>query len=103
MSATTIKEELAPLIEEVIRNITSNEFTTYAFMTAFARFQEKAYVKALHANLDHPAGPFGAVKEILEKLLEEGGKASKLRDGARDMDMFGLPSVTILWQRKLGD
>lgn len=95
-----VKTELAPLIDEVIASINSNEFTTYAFMTAFARFQEQAYVRALYAHLDHPAGPFAAVRELLEALLDESGHASKLRDGARDMDMFGLPGVTILWQRK---
>ncbi len=94
------KEDLAPLIENVISGMSSNEFTTYAFMTAFARFQEKAYVKALHENIDHALGPFNAVKEILEQLLDETEKASKLRDGARDMDMFGLPGITVLWQRK---
>jgi|GEM_PF-3720128 len=94
------KEDLAPLIDDAVSSMPSNEFTTYAFMVTFSRFHEKAYVKALHENLDHPAGPFGAVKEILEKLLEDNEKASKLKDGARDMDYFGLPGTTILWQRK---
>jgi hypothetical protein len=94
------KDDLAPLIESVITSMSSNEFTTYAFMQGVARFQEKAYVKALYEHIDHPAGPFNAVKDILEQLLSAHEKASKLRDGARDMDMFGLPGVTTLWQRK---
>lgn len=94
------KDDLRPLIENVISSMSSNEFTTYAFMTAFARYQEKAYVQALHENLNHALGPFNALKELLEELLGETDKASKLRDGARDMDMFGLPGTTILWQRK---
>ena len=96
------RDELKPLIDDVVQRMNSNEFTTYAFMITFARFQEKAYVTALYEHLNHPAGPFGAVRELLEKLLEESPKASKLKDGARDMDMFGLPGTTILWQRKTG-
>lgn len=95
------KDDLAPLIEDIVKNMTSNEFTSYDFMMAFARFQEKSYVKALHENLDHPAGPFGAVKELLENLLESSGKAKKLKDDARAIDMFGLPGTTKLWQRKV--
>jgi hypothetical protein len=94
------QDDLAPLIEIVIKQMPSNEFTTYAFMTAFARFQEKAYIKALYENLDHPTGAFNAVRQIIEKLLDASPHAHKLRDGARDMDMFGLPVATILWQRK---
>lgn len=94
------KEDLAPLVDQVIGGMSSNEFTTFAFLVAFSRVQEKAYVKALYENIDHPAGPFGAVKAILESLLDASPRANKLRDGARDMDYFGLPSTTILWQRK---
>ena len=94
------KEELAPLIDEVVTGMSSNEFTSYDFMMAFARFQEKPFVKALSENLDHPAGPFGAVREIMEGLLSSSSKASLLRDGARAIDMFGLPGVTKMWQRK---
>lgn len=93
-------DDLRPLIDNTIRDMSSNEFTTYDFMTTFARFQEKEYVKALHEHLDHPAGPFGAVKEVIETLLEANSNASMLRDGARAIDMFGLPATTKLWQRK---
>lgn len=95
-----VKETLAPLVDDVIGSMSSNEFTTYAFMMAFSRFQEKAYVEALHASLNHPAGPFMAVRDVLENLLDESPNASLLRDGARDMDIFGLPSTTKLWQLK---
>ena len=64
------KDEIKPLIDDVVQSMSSNEFTTYAFMTAFARFQEKAYVRALHEHLDHPAGPFGAVRALPGKLLD---------------------------------
>lgn len=94
------KEDLAPLVDEVIQGMTTNEFTTFDFMMAFARTQEKPYVKALHENLEHAAGPFGAVKDVMESLLDSSEKASKVRDGARAIDMFGLPSTTTLWQRK---
>lgn len=94
------KDDLKPLIDAVVHNMSSNEFTSFDFMMAFARFQEKAFVKALNENLNHPAGAFAAVREVLEKLLAETPKASKLRDGARGIDMFGLPGTTIMWQRK---
>jgi len=94
------KDELAPLIEETLKSVPSNEFTSNAFVQTFARFQEKAYVKALHDSIDHPAGPFAAVREMLEQLLEASGKAAKLKDGVRDIDMFGLPGTTVQWQRK---
>lgn len=94
-------DELAPLIEGTVKDMTTNEFTTYDFMTTLARFQEKPYVRALHEHLDHPAGPFGAVKDVVEKLLEASESASLLRDGARAIDMFGLPATTKLWQRKV--
>jgi hypothetical protein len=97
------KEDLAPLVDDVILGMTSNEFTTYDFMMAFARIQERPYVKALHENLEHAAGPFGAVKEVMEALLDGSSKASKVREGARAIDMFGLPSTTTLWQRKTAD
>jgi hypothetical protein len=97
------KEDLAPLVDEVVQGMTSNEFTTYDFMMAFSRTQEKPYVKALHENLEHAAGPFGAIKEVMESLLDGSPKASKVRDGARAIDMFGLPSTTTLWQQKTGD
>lgn len=94
------KDDLAPLIDEVVTGMSSNEFTSYDFMMAFARFQEKPFVKALSENMEHPAGPFSAVREVLEGLLEGSPKASLLRDGARAIDMFGLPGVTKMWQRK---
>ena len=97
------KEDLAPLIDEVVQSMTSNEFTTYDFIMSFARTQEKPYVKALHDNIEHAAGPFGAVEEVIESLLAASEKASKLKDGARAIDMFGLPSTTTLWQRKTAD
>lgn len=95
-----VKENLAPLVEEVIAGMASNEFTTFDFMMAFSRFQERAYVEALHANLNHPGGPFAAVKEMLESLLQESEHASLLRDGARAIDIFGLPAITKMWQLK---
>ncbi len=95
-----VKETLAPLMSDVINSMSSNEFTSYDFMMAFSRFQERAYVEALHASLNHPAGPFAAVREILEALLDENPSASLLRDGARAIDMFGLPGTTKLWQLK---
>jgi hypothetical protein len=95
-----IKENLAPLVDEVIANMPSNEFTTYEFMMAFSRFQERAYVEALHASLNHPGGPFTAVKEALEALLEASPRASLLRDGARAIDIFGLAGITKMWQQK---
>ncbi|NJL95571.1 MAG: hypothetical protein HC915_18510 [Anaerolineae bacterium] len=96
------KEDLAPLIDDVAAGMNSNEFTTYAFMRAFARHHEKAFVKALHENLEHPAGPFGALREIFEQLLEASARAALLRDGARDMDLFDLPGTAKLWQKKAG-
>lgn len=93
-------DELLPLVDETMGSVASNEFTTYAFMQTFARFQERAYVEALYANVNHPAGPFMAVKALLEDALERSERAKMLRDGARDMDMFGLPGITKLWQRK---
>lgn len=95
------KDDLAPLIDDIIKGISSTEFNTYDFLMALARFQEKAFVKALHENIDHPAGAFGAVKEIVESLLVASDKASKIRDSARAIDLFGLPTTTILWQRKV--
>lgn len=94
------KETLAPLVDDVISGISTNEFTTYEFMMAFSRFQEKAYVQALYESINHPAGPFTAVKEILEVLLEESASASLLRDGARAIDIFGLSSTSKMWQLK---
>ncbi len=95
------KDDLAPLVEDIIKGISSTEFNTYDFLMALARFQEKAFVKALHENIDHPAGAFGAVKDIAESLLTASEKASKVRDGARAIDMLGLPTTTTMWQRKI--
>ncbi|MFP4322475.1 MAG: hypothetical protein ACLFTK_08470 [Anaerolineales bacterium] len=94
------KDDLKPLVDDIIEGMTSNEFTTYDYMMAFGRFQEKAFVKALHENIDHAAGPFGAVREIMEALLGASEKASKLKDDARAIDLFGLPGTTKLWQKK---
>jgi hypothetical protein len=97
------KEDLTPLIEDIIKGMNSNEFTTYDFMMALARFQEKPFVKALYENIDHPAGAFGALEAIVEGLLETSEKASKLREGARAIDLLGLPATAILWQRKVSE
>lgn len=94
------KDDLMPLMDNVISGMSSNEFTSHDFVMAFARFQEKPYVKALHENIDHPAGPFAAVREIIEELLAASNKCKLMKDGARGLDMFGLPGTTKLWQLK---